>query len=147
MSMMRTARRVAAMAAVLAVAVAATPQDTQTIGPGMGLDEVQAVFGQPQNTSSYGNFTFYFYENGCQVECGTADIVFFQDGQVVDAVLRAPWRGYRGESSSPRGVIPRPTPGGERLTIPAQVEGVEVRRVPTPVAAEDTVRADTSAVN
>jgi hypothetical protein len=62
----------------------------------------------------------------------------------VDAVLRAPWRGYTGDSSSPKGVIPRPTPGGERLQVPVQVEGIEVQRVPTPTVVEDTAKADTT---
>ena len=104
---------------------------------------------EPQSSSTYGDFIFYFYENGCHVECGMADVVFFQNGQVVDAVLRAPWRGYAGESSSPKGVLPRATPGGERLQVPNQVQGVEVRpaRVPTPQPIEeDTVKADTTGV-
>jgi hypothetical protein len=146
MGYIKAARRVTALAAILIVAVAATAQETQTIAPGMSFDQVQAIFGAPQATSSYGNFTFYFYDNGCNEECGTADVIFFQDGSVVDAVLRAPWRGYRGESSSPKGVIPRPTPGGERLQVPVQVEGIEVERVPTPTVVEDTVKADTTGV-
>jgi len=144
-----TAYRATVLAAILMLASAARAQENQVIQPGMTMDEVKLVFGEPQSVSSYGNFSFYFYENGCQVECGTADVVFFQGGQVVDAVLRAPWRGYAGESSSPKGVIPRPTPGGEHLQMPATVEGVEVRpaRVPTPQPVEpDTVKADTSAV-
>jgi len=143
------ARSLTALAAIMLLGVAANAQENQTIQPGMTMDQVKLVFGEPQSTSSYGNFTFYFYENGCHVECGMADVVFFQGGQVVDAVLRAPWRGYAGESSSPKGVMPRATPGGERLEIPNQVEGVEVRpaRVPTPQPIEeDTVKADTTGV-
>lgn len=143
------ARSLTAMAAIMLLVVVASAQEDQMIEPGMTLDQVKLVFGQPQSTSAYGNFTFYFYENGCHAECGMADVVFFQNGQVVDAVLRAPWRGYAGESSSPKGVMPRATPGGERLQVPNQVQGVEVRpaRVPTPQPIEDdTVKADTTGV-
>lgn len=143
------ARSLTAMAAIMLLVVVASAQEDQIIEPGMTLDQVKLVFGQPQSTSAYGNFTFYFYENGCHAECGMADVVFFQNGQVVDAVLRAPWRGYAGESSSPKGVMPRATPGGERLLVPNQVQGVEVRpaRVPTPQPIEDdTVKADTTGV-
>ena len=143
------ARSLTALAAIMLLVVAAKAQENQIIEPGMTMDQVKLVFGEPQSASSYGNFAFYFYENGCHVECGMADVVFFQNGQVVDAVLRAPWRGYAGESSSPKGVMPRATPGGERLQVPNRVQGVEVRpvRVPTPQPIEDdSVEADTTGV-
>jgi hypothetical protein len=151
MGLKRTGRRATALAAILVLVGAAKAQETQIIEPGMNVDQVKLVFGEPQGISSYEQFTFYFYDNGCEEECGFPDTVFFQSGQVVDAVLRAPWRGYNGESSSPKGVIPRPTPGGERLQVPAAVEGVEVRpaQVPVPQPMEertDTAKADTSAV-
>jgi hypothetical protein len=144
------ARSLTALAAIMMLVVVASAQQDQTIEPGMTVDQVKLAFGEPQSTSSYGNHTFYFYENGCHEECGMADVVFFQNGQVVDAVLRAPWRSYAGESSSPKGVMPRATPGGERLQVPPnQVQGVEVRpaRVPTPQPIEDdTLKADTTGV-
>ncbi len=151
MGLKRTARRATALAAILVLVGTAQAQETQFIEPGMGADQVKLVFGEPQGISSYGQFTFYFYDNACEKECGFPDIVFIQNGQVADAVLRAPWRGYNGESSSPKGVIPRSTPGGERLQVPAAVEGVEVRpaQVPVPQPLEertDTAKADTSAV-
>jgi hypothetical protein len=151
MGMKTIARYATALAAILLMAGAATAQESQVIRPGMTEDEVKAAFGEPQGIRSYGSYTFYFYDNGCEQECGFPDTVFFQDGQVVDAVLRAPWRGYAGDSSSPKGVMPQPTPGGERLEVPADVEGVEVRpaRVPTPHPVQeqrDTARADTSSV-
>ncbi len=149
MGLRTVAHSMTAWAAIMMLAVAADAQENQIIEPGMTMEQVKLVFGEPQSTSSYGDFSFYFYENGCHVECGTADVVFFQNGQVVDAVLRAPWRGYAGESSSPKGVMPRATPGGERLQVPNQVQGVEVRpaRVPTPQPIEeDTVKADTTGV-
>jgi hypothetical protein len=145
----RTARSSIVLAALLFTAAGASAQENQVIRPGMTEDEVKAAFGEPQGMRTYGRYTYFFYENGCEQECGFPDIVFFEEGRVVDAVLRAPWREYAGESSSPKGVIPRPTPGGERIRVPAAVEGVEVRptRVPTPVEQKaDTARADTSRV-
>ncbi len=132
MGLGRLARSAAALAAMLLVAGAAWAQEAQTIRPGMTYDEVKAVFGEPQGMRSYGHFDFFFYDNGCEKECGFPDTVFFLDGQVVDAVLRAPWRDYGGESSSPKGVKPRPNPGGERLEMPTAVERVEVRPVEPP---------------
>ncbi len=138
----RIALSAVALAAVILAAGATWAQDVQTIRPGMSYDEVKAVFGEPQGMRSYEHYDFYFYNNGCEKECGFPDTVFFLDGQVVDAVLRAPWREYAGESSSPKGVTPRPTPGGERLQIPTAVERVEVRPAqpepPPPVEKTDT---------
>ncbi len=129
----RLARGAVAAVAMLLMAGAAWAQEAQTIRPGMTYDEVKSAFGDPQGMRSYGHFDFYFYDNGCEKECGFPDTVFFLDGQVVDAVLRAPWRDYAGQSSSPKGVKPRPTPGGERLRMPTAVERVEVRpAVPPP---------------
>ncbi len=136
----------ATLAAVLLAAGVTWAQDVQTIRPGMSYDEVRAVFGEPQSMRSYGHYDFYFYSNGCEKECGFPDTVFFLDGQVVDAVLRAPWRDYAGESSSPKGVKPRPNPGGEQLQMPTAVERVEVRPTqqvpaPPPVQKTDTTTA------
>lgn len=145
------ARCTVALAAILLMASAATAQQVRTIQPGMTEDDVKGVFGQPRGTSSRGPFTFYFYDNGCEPDCGFPDLIIFRNSQVVDAVLRAPWHEYGGASSSPKGTVPRPTPGGMRLQVPGAVEGVEVRLAPQPVApaepdtaAADTAQADTA---
>ena len=139
---LKTAARYAAMlAATAAIAGAVKAQETQTIRPGMTEQDVIAVFGEPQGKSSYGDFIFYFYDNGCEKECGFPDTVFFESGQVVDAVLRAPWRDYAGESSSPKGVLPRATPGGERLEVPSALESVEVRPAPPVTTKPDTTES------
>ena len=134
MSNRRAAGWVMGLAALLFVAGAATAQDVRTITPGMTADEVKAEFGQPDGVSSRGPFTYYFYNNGCEYECGFPDLVILQDGQVVDAVLRAPWNEYAGTSSSPKGTVARPTPGGMRLEVPTTIESVEVRPAGTPPA-------------
>ncbi len=151
MGIRRATRYVTALAAVLAAVSAARAQDVQTIAPGMTTDEVKATFGEPRGVSARGPFTYYFFDNGCEYECGFPDLVVFEDGQVVDAVLRAPRHEYAGESSSPKGTVARPTPGGMRLQVPSTVEtvesvqGVEVRQTemppPVPVAPADTTPA------
>ncbi len=134
------------LALMLLAAGATWAQDVQTIRPGMSYDEVRAVFGEPQSMRSYEHYDFYFYSNGCEKECGFPETVFFLDGQVVDAVLRAPWRDYAGESSSPKGVKPRPNPGGEQLQMPTAVERVEVRPTPQVPQPPPVQKTDTTAV-
>ena len=148
--MKRATRLGATFVALIAVASVANAQEVRTISPGMTADEVRSTFGQPDGTSASGEFIYWFYNNGCEKECGFPDLVIFQAGKVVDAVLRSPYNEYAGESSSPKGAIPRPTPGGERLQVPAtgEVEGVEVRPAVPPARVEgaDTVKADTTGV-
>jgi hypothetical protein len=105
MGLKSAARYVTVLAAIVAIVSAVKAQETQTIRPGMTEQDVVAVFGEPQGKSTYESFTFFFYDNSCEKECGFPDTVFFDGGQVVDAVLRAPWREYAGESSSPKGVV------------------------------------------
>ncbi|UCF19922.1 MAG: hypothetical protein JSU87_00475 [Gemmatimonadota bacterium] len=146
MATTKLARVAALFAAVALFAGTAEAQQVRTIRPGMTTAEVITALGAPAVTSARGNFTYYFYDNGCEQRCGFLDLVIFDNGRVVDAVLRAPWHAYEGESSSPKGTVPRPTPAGMRLDLPAAVEGVEVRQapqVPLPVPA-DTTRADTT---
>src|SRR5256886_12341402 len=63
--------------------------------------------------------TFLYYPNGCESTCGPADVVFLQNGQVLDAVLRWPGHGYSGQSSSPAATPPHgpARPGGDTLTV------------------------------
>ena len=138
MGLRNVARYGALLATIAVIAGAVRAQETQVIRPGMTEQDVVAIFGEPQGKSNYGSYVFYFYDNGCERECGFPDTVFFEGGQVVDAVLRAPWRDYAGESSSPKGVMPRPTPGGERLEVPGTLDSVEVKPAPTPTAKPDT---------
>jgi hypothetical protein len=83
--------------------------DTGTIAPGMGVKDVEAVWGSPAALRRAGTFTYLHYPNGCERTCGTDDVVILQNDQVVDVILR--WRGHRysGESSSPPGRTPERT--------------------------------------
>lgn len=131
----------AALAATLLVASAASAQ-MQTIAPGMTEGEVKSVFGSPTGTRSVGIFTYYFYENGWEEEAGFPDLVILQGGQVIDVVLRATWRDYSGESSSPKGIAPRQTLGFEHLELPGQVESVEVRPAGPPGVPDIEIPVD-----
>jgi hypothetical protein len=75
----------------------------------MGEDDVIALWGPPAARRQAGTFTYLHYPNGCELSCGTTDIVILQDGQVVDAVVRWAGHGYSGQSSSPPGRTPEAT--------------------------------------
>ncbi|HEV2749249.1 MAG TPA: hypothetical protein VGV12_01860 [Gemmatimonadales bacterium] len=93
--------------------------DTGTIDPGMHEREVYSLWGTPMAVRRQGDMTFIYYQNGCEYTCGTADVVFLQSGQVVDAVLRWPGHRYSGQSSSPAATPPHgpARPGGDTLTV------------------------------
>jgi hypothetical protein len=93
-------------------------QDTGTIDPGMGERDVYSLWGPPVGVRRLGEWTYLYFRNGCEYSCGTYDVVFLQNGQVVDVVLRWPGHGYSGQSSSPPGVVPLPTRGGDTLVVP-----------------------------
>jgi hypothetical protein len=95
-----------------------TSQDTGTINPGMSERDVYSLWGPPVGVRRAGEYTYLFFQNGCEKTCGTLDLVTLQNGQVVDAVVRWPGHGYSGESSSPPGKIPFPTRGGDTLSVP-----------------------------
>jgi hypothetical protein len=93
--------------------------DTGTVAPGMSEREVYSLWGSPVAVRRQGDMTYLYYRNGCEYTCGTADVVFLQNGQVVDAVLRWPGHGYSGQSSSPAATPPHgpARPGGDTLTV------------------------------
>jgi hypothetical protein len=93
--------------------------DTGTIDPGMSERDVYSLWGAPHAVRRVGDMTYLYYPNGCEYTCGTADVVFLQNGRVVDAVLRWPGHGYSGQSSSPFATPPhgRTRPGGDTLTV------------------------------
>ncbi|UCC74812.1 MAG: hypothetical protein JSV86_09770 [Gemmatimonadota bacterium] len=134
MGIRRVARWAIGLAAILLTANAGAAQEVRTIAPGMTTDQVKAEFGEPRGVAARGPFTYYYYDNGCEYECGFPDLVIFENDEVVDAVLRAPWNEYAGESSSPKGTVARATPGGMRLEVPTTIESVEVRPAEAPPA-------------
>ena len=80
-----------------------TPEFTGTISPGMTRDEVVSVWGAPVTERMVGQRLYLYYRNGCEVSCGTFDVVFLDNGVVVDAIVRGPGHEYAGASSSPPG--------------------------------------------
>ncbi len=91
--------------------------DTGTVAPGMSERDVYTLWGPPAAVRRQGEYTYLFFQNGCEYSCGTMDLVMLQNGQVVDAIVRWPGHGYSGQSSSPPGRMPEPTPGGDTLTM------------------------------
>ncbi len=86
-----------------------TPTHTGTVDPGMTRDQVIAVWGEPLVERASESWVYLFFRNGCEVSCGTDDIVLLQDGQVVDAIVRGQGHTYSGVSSSPPGRTAEPT--------------------------------------
>lgn len=87
-----------------------TPTHTGTVEPGMTRMDVIAVWGEPVAESTAGNRAYLYYRNGCEVTCGTFDLVFLEDDQVVDAIVRGPGHTYAGVSSSPDDRVAEFTP-------------------------------------
>lgn len=77
------------------------PTMTGTIDPGMTRDQVIATWGEPVSERMAGERTYLFYRNGCERECGKFDVVFLENDQVVDAIVRGLGHNYSGMSSSP----------------------------------------------
>jgi hypothetical protein len=84
-----------------------TPTDTGTVAPGMTRDDVVAVWGVPVAERTEGNHTYLYFRNGCEVTCGTFDVVFLDDNKVVDAIVRGAGHTYSGVSSSPTARTPQ----------------------------------------
>jgi hypothetical protein len=92
-------------------------QDTGTIFPGMRERDVYSLWGKPVAVRTLGEFTYLFFQNGCEYSCGTLDVVTLQSGKVIDAIVRWPGHGYGGQSTSPTGGPPHAPPGGDNLRI------------------------------
>jgi len=93
-------------------------QDTGTIFPGMAERDVYSLWGAPAAVRHRGEYTFLFFQNGCEYSCGTLDVVTLHNGQVSDAIVRWPGHGYGGQSTSPTGGPPgEAPPGGDNLII------------------------------
>jgi hypothetical protein len=113
--------------AALLLSAAATPALAQTtISPGMTTEQVRDRFGAPATTRAQGDWTYWYYHNGCPVRCGSDDVVFFQNERVVAAVLRTSRRRFSGPAADDAlgaaadrapaaGVEGRATVGGVRV--------------------------------
>ena len=111
------------LAAVLLALPAAAR--AQSIDPGFTRAQVEARLGKPAAERTVGQFTYLFYNNGCEVTCGQHDIVTLNGGKVSDAIFRGTGRTYTGKSSSPSGRTPKHERDGKK---PAKK-----KTAPTPV--------------
>ena len=90
-----------------------TPMHTGTVNPGMTRDQVMETWGPPVTERALGAWTYLYFRNGCEASCGTFDVVFLENGQVVNAIVRGQGHTYAGTSTSPAGTAVRATtPGG-----------------------------------
>ena len=87
----------AALAATLAGSAAA---QRGMIGQGMTPAQVRDIFGAPARTREAGEWSYWFYANGCPVRCGSDDVVFFHQDKVVAAVLRSSRRMMSGPAAA-----------------------------------------------
>ena len=71
--------------------------------------EVKAQWGEPLTVRSAGIMSYMYYKSDCLKKCGTNDVVFLENGQVIDAVVRDKSRRYDGIVSSPVTRKPEPT--------------------------------------
>jgi hypothetical protein len=86
------------VAALAALAAAPAAAQSGMIGQGMSPAQVRGVFGAPARTREAGEWSYWFYANGCPVRCGSDDVVFFHNDRVVTAVFRSRRRAMSGPS-------------------------------------------------
>jgi hypothetical protein len=89
-----------------------TPTYTGTVNPGMTREQVIETWGPPVTERVLGAWTYLYFRNGCEASCGTFDVVFLENGQVVNAITRGQGHTYGGTSTSPAGTPARATPPG-----------------------------------
>jgi hypothetical protein len=92
-------KRTILLAAAGVVLAAGTAAAQATIRPGMTTDQVRSTFGAPATSRAAGDWTYWYYHNGCPVRCGSDDVVFFQNDRVVAAVLRTARRRFAGPAA------------------------------------------------
>jgi hypothetical protein len=76
------------LAGLLGLLAAAPAAAQRMISLGMNPEQVRASFGEPARTRAEGDWSYWFYVNGCPNRCGSDDVVFFREEKVVAAVLR-----------------------------------------------------------
>lgn len=95
-----------------------TPAQTGTVNPGMTADNIIAVWGEPAHQITANNRSYLYYRNGCEISCGTFDVVLLEGNQVVDAIVRGAGHVYSGVSSSPPERIAEFTPPDLMEVVP-----------------------------
>jgi SmpA / OmlA family len=100
----------ASCVAALAAGPLAAQDTTTAVRPGMTEADVRTRWGDPVAVRRLNDWTYLFYRNGEERRVGHLDVVFLQNGQVMDAIVRAPGHVYLGQSSSPPNRAPVFTP-------------------------------------
>lgn len=129
-----------------AVGVAEAQQGAATIDPGMSKSQVVERLGAPAAERSRGEHTYLFFRNGCERQCGMADLVTLHADTVVDAIFRSPERHYSGLSSSPTPRTPeraRVAQGSAPLAVPVRAADAGT---PQPARAEPALNAELAAL-
>jgi len=116
-----------ALLAGLAASLAAQ-EDANSLRPGMSDADVRSRWGEPAAVRRANEWTFLFYANGMERSVGWYDVVFLQNGQVVNAIVRGVGHTYAGQSSSPPGRPAEPTrrPEAANPNQPGAMTGVRV---------------------
>ena len=124
---MRRALLVPVLLIGLALPLAAQ-DDPGAVRPGMPESDVRTRWGEPVATRRTGDWTFLYYANAMERSVGWTDVVFLQNGQVVNAIVRGAGRTYQGQSSAPPGRMPEPTrrPEAADPNLPGAMTGVRM---------------------
>jgi hypothetical protein len=110
--------------AALLLSAAAVPARAQsTITPGMTTEQVRDRFGAPATTRAQGEWSYWYYHNGCPVRCGSDDVVFFQNDRVVAAVLRTSRRRFSGPAADDALGRASADDAGRTVDAPADTDG------------------------
>ncbi len=96
--------------AALAAGPLAAQDTTKAVRPGMTEADVRSRWGEPVTVRRLNDWTYLFFRNGQERRLGHYDVVFLQNGQVMDAIVRSPEHVYLGQSSSPPDRLPAFTP-------------------------------------
>ncbi|MFL5381340.1 MAG: hypothetical protein ACJ8GN_02315 [Longimicrobiaceae bacterium] len=136
-----TALAAAALAALSAGGAAA---QRGMIAEGMTPAQVRDIFGAPARTRDAGEWSYWFYSNGCPVRCGSDDVVFFRNEKVVAAVLRTRVRLISGPGAAT--ALERAGGDIDADAIRAQAgEAPPVRSAPARIRVQGRSRADAEA--
>ena len=132
-----------AAAALVALSAGGAAAQRGMIAEGMTPAQVRSVFGAPARTRDAGEWSYWFYSNGCPVRCGSDDVVFFRDQKVVAAVLRS----HRRMISGPAAADALERAGGDldADAIRAQAGEAPPVRAPARIRVQGRSRADAEA--
>lgn len=116
----------AAVPAAAPEPAAPAPAPASVIRPGMSEADVRATWGNPAVVKHANEWTYLFYRNFDERHVGWLDVVFLQNGQVVDCIARGAGHEYAGQSSAPPGRVPERTLPDSTTSTSGAVTGVHI---------------------